>query len=48
MTLMRNDEWDHISLGTELEPSAEHNLVSVDGTPLLIYGHATGDLTLGE
>ena len=46
--LMRKHEWDHISLGTELEPWAEHNLVSVDGTPLLIYGHATVDLSLGE
>ena len=40
VTLMRKDEWDHISLGTELEPWAEHNLVSIDGTSLLIYGHA--------
>ena len=48
MTLMRKDEWDHISLGTELEPWAEHNLVRVDGTLLLIYGHATVDLSLGE
>ena len=48
MTLMRKDEWDHISLGTELKPWEEHNLVSLDGTPLLIYGHATVDLYLGE
>ena len=48
VTLMRKDEWDHISLGMELELWAEHNLVSVDGTPLLIYGHATVDLSLGE
>ena len=32
---MRKDEWVHISLGTELEPWPEHNLVNVDGTPLL-------------
>ena len=43
VTLMRKDEWDHISLGMELEPWAEHNLVSIDGTPLLIYGHPTVD-----
>ena len=30
-----------IFLGTALELWTEHNLVSVDGTPLLIYGHAT-------
>ena len=48
VTLMRKNEWDLISLGTELEPWAEQNLVSVEGTPLLIYGHATVDLSLGE
>ena len=29
VTLMRKDKWDHISLETELETWAEHNLVSV-------------------
>ena len=48
VTLMRKDEWDHVSLGTELEPWGEHNLVSIDGTPLLNCGHATVDLSLGE
>ena len=48
VTLMRKDEWDHISLGTKLEPWAERNLVSIDGTPLLIYGHAIVYLSLGE
>ena len=37
-----------ISLGTELEPLAEHNLVSIDGTPLFFYGHGTVDLSLGD
>ena len=48
VTLMRKDEWGHISLETELELWTEHNLVSVDQTPLLIYGHPTVDLSLGE
>ena len=43
VTLMRKDEWDIIPLGTKLEPWAEHNLVSVDNTPLFIYGLATVD-----
>ena len=43
VTLMRKDTWDQVTQGqkVDLEPYREQQLVSVDGTPLQVYGHAS-------
>ena len=48
VTLMRKDTWDKVTQGqkVDLEPYREQQLVSVDGTPLQVYGHASMDLLL--
>ena len=49
VTLMRKDAWDRVNTRkqeTNLEPWAEQQLVSVDGTPLQVYGQATVDLAI--
>ena len=48
VTLMQKDTWDQVTQGQKvnLEPYREQQLVSVDGTPLQVYGHASMDLLL--
>ena len=45
---MRKNTWDQVTQGqkVDLEPYREQQLVSVDGTPLQVYGHASMDLLL--
>jgi hypothetical protein len=49
VTLMRKDMWDEINSteGEDLKPWADRRLVSVDGTPLQVYGCSSVNLTLG-
>ena len=48
VTLIRKDTWDQVTQGqkVDLEPYGEQKLVSVDGTPLQVYRHASMDLLL--
>ena len=45
---MEKDTWDQATQGqkVDLEPYGQHQLVSVDGTPLQVYRHASMDLLL--
>ena len=48
VTLMRKDVWDRVNQaqGVRLEPWTERQLVSVNGSPLKIYGHAPAAITM--
>ena len=50
VTLLRKETWEHVNRERKavLEPWAERRLVSVDGSPLSVYGRADVDLTLGN
>ena len=48
VTLVRKDVWDQINKGrgVKLKPWEERQLVSVDGSPLHVYGSVPVDLSL--
>ena len=49
VTLLRKDTWDHARpRAAELETWKEPKLISVDGSPLHIHGHAEVKLNLGD
>ena len=49
VTLLRKDTWDHARpRAAELETWKEPKLISVDGSPLHIHGHAEVKINLGD
>ena len=49
VTLLHKDTWDHARpRAAELETWKEPKLISVDGSPLRIHGHAEVKINLGD